>query len=259
MIETSQSEGALPLFYKQPVLLRFEQHRRKALKPANGFGFSAGANAVPLLVSEFAQAARFFPIVFTGAAHPRPYAVLGLKEGQNLFSAENGSWKAGTYVPAYLRRYPFIVTDFADQTGQLLAIDTASDRFTEVGASPDAQPLFDDKGGPTPATAEAMAFCHAFHQDHVRGDALGRELKERGLLLDRHADMQFPDDSRYRLNGFMIVDAEKFRSLSDPAVLLDWHGKDWLAAIALHLASMSNWEALLRLNAEQTTAEQGAA
>ncbi len=30
-------------------------------------------------------------------------AVLGLKEGQNLFPARTGFWKAGTYVPAYLR------------------------------------------------------------------------------------------------------------------------------------------------------------
>lgn len=257
--KTIEPSSDLPLFYKNPVLLRFEEHRNKALKPENGFGFSAGANAVPLLVGEFVQAARFFPIVFSSAALARPMAVLGLKEGQNLFPARTGFWKAGTYIPAYLRRYPFIVTDFTDQNGQLLAIDAASDRFTDIGLSDDAEPFLDEKGGPSRMTAEAMAFCNAFHQDHLRGEKFGAALLDQGLLVHRHANMKFPDNSRYTLDGFQVVDEEKFRSLSDPDLLLDWHQKGWLAAITLHLASMNNWETLLLLNAEQNTAEQGAA
>ncbi len=108
-------------------------------------------------------------------------------------------------------------------------------------------------------TAEAMAFCNAFHQDHLRGEKFGAALLDQGLLVHRHANMQFPDNSRYTLDGFQVVDEEKFRSLSDPDLLLDWHHKGWLAAIILHLASMNNWETLLLLNAEQNTAEQGAA
>ncbi|KYB45556.1 hypothetical protein AB664_38460 [Brucella anthropi] len=174
---------------------------------------------------------------------PRPDRIL---EGRDL-------------CPGLPPRYPFIVTDFTDQSGQLLAIDTASDRFTDIGSSDDAEPLFDEKGGPSRMTAEAMAFCNAFHQDHLRGEKFGAALLDQGLLVHRHANMQFPDNSRYTLDGFQVVDEEKFRSLSDPDLLLDWHHKGWLAAIILHLASMNNWETLLLLNAEQNTAEQGAA
>lgn len=243
-------QSDLPLFYRNPVLLRLEEHRRKALRPANGFGFCASANAVPLLTSEFAQALRCYPIVFTDTAHPQALAVLGLKEGQNLFATADGAWRAGAYIPAYLRRYPFIVTDLADEKRQLLAIDAASDRFTEIGASIDAEPLFDDQGGLSPVTVQAMAFCHAFHQDHLRDVGFGKALLESGLLVERHAAMQFPDNSHYTLNGFRVVDPEKFNALSDPDLLMDWHRRGWLAAISLHLASMNNWEMLLLINAE---------
>ena len=248
-----------PLFYRNPVLVRYETHRQNALKPGGDFRFSAGANAVPLLVTEFAQAARHYPIVFTDAASPTTLAVLGLKENQNLFSGGNGSWRAGTYVPAYLRRYPFIVTDFGDRGGPLLAIDAASERVTEIGAGADAEPLFDDRGDPSAVTAQAMAFCHAFHQDHLRDEGLGKALLDQGLLVARHAAMQFPDNSRYTLNGFRVVDAEKFLALSDADLLLDWHRRGWICAINLHLASINNWENLLLLNAEANTAGQGAA
>lgn len=257
-LESRPGASSLPLFYKDPVLLRHEAHRHNALKPAGGFGFSAAANAVPLVVAEFAHAVRHYPIVFTDAARPSALAVLGLKENQNLFIAGNGAWRNGTYIPAYLRRYPFIVTDFGDRGGPLLAIDAASDRFTEIGGAADAEPLFDDRGGPSPVTAQAMAFCHAFHQDHLRDEGFGKALLDHGLLVQRHAAMQFPDNSRYTLNGFRVVDAEKFLALSDPDLLLDWHRRGWLAAINLHLASMNNWEALLLLNAERNIAGQGA-
>lgn len=257
---TSDAQRNLPLFYTKPVLLRFEEHRRKALKPARGFGFSASANAVPLLTAEFSRAVRNYPIVFADTAQVPSCAVLGLKEGQNLFTANDGFWRAGTYVPAYLRRYPFIVTDRHDEVGHLLAIDAACDRLVEIGASADAEPLFDDKGGPAPMTAQAMAFCHAFHEDQRRDEGFGAALLKQGLLVRRHAEMQFPDRSRSTLDGFRVVDAEKFRALSDRDLLLDWHRRGWLAAINLHLASMQNWETLLLLNAEiNKTIEQGAA
>ncbi|MCZ7463975.1 SapC family protein [Rhizobium rhizogenes] len=248
----------MPLFYQKPILLCFEDHRNAALRPANGYGFCAGANAAPLLVSEFAHAVRHYPIVFTDTASPETVAVSGLREGQNLFVASDGFWRAGAYVPAYLRRYPFIVTDFTEDARQLLAIDAACSRFTEIGASADDQPLFDDHGGPAPVTAQAMAFCNAFHQDYLRDHGFGRALLDRGLLRPRHADLRFPDNSRYTLDGFMVVDAEKFTALSDRDLLLDWHRRGWLAAVHLHLASMNNWEALLLLTTERAETEQGA-
>lgn len=55
---------SLPLFYKDPVLLRFEEHGDIGLAPASDFSFTREAVALPLCIGEFAVAQRHFPIVF---------------------------------------------------------------------------------------------------------------------------------------------------------------------------------------------------
>ena len=248
---SSAGSANWPLFYRDPVLLRFEEHRGKGLKPVSGFAFSTAATAVPLLLGEFAQAARHFPIVFTVGDNPVPLAVLGLREGQNLFVAADGRWRDGVYIPAYLRRYPFIVLETPNGGEPLLAVDAASDRFVDLAQGEGAMPLFEATGAPSAAASEVIGFCHAFHQDHLRGAGFGRALAQRGLLAQRHATIRFPDESRAMLNGFSLVDEAAFRALKDPEILVDWHARGWLDAISLHLASAGNWDSLMRLNAEQ--------
>lgn len=38
----------LPLFYRDPVLLRFEEHADVGVEPAGDFGFARNATAIPL-------------------------------------------------------------------------------------------------------------------------------------------------------------------------------------------------------------------
>lgn len=163
--------------------------------------------------------------------------MLGVKEGENLFVEADGAWKLGRYVPAYVRRYPFIVTETPDKAAQLLAIDSASDRFVSMATdSNPADTLFDDRGTPTAVASGAMAFCNAYHQDHLKTQAFVDALAGAGLLTANHAQMQLPDGSRYTLDGFMSVDEQKFRGLPATRVA-EWHAKGWLDLVALHLVS----------------------
>lgn len=245
---TSQS---LPLLYKDPVVLRFEDHKRKALLPLDNYRFSENAVAIPLLVSEFAHAVRHYPIIFADGEQPAPLALVGLNDGKNLFLTAEGNWRTGAYVPAYLRRYPFIVTEVVDSGQQFLAIDAGSDRFADIDARDDAQPLFDDLGGSTELATQAISFCQAFHADHLRSEAFGRALKEQELLMPRQAAMQFSESDKFTMEGFSTVDAKKFHALTNPSLLQEWHSNGWLTAISLHIASIQNWETLLHLKAER--------
>lgn len=251
-----EQSASLPLFYQSPVLLRFEEHRIAGLKRQNGFPFARDTIAVPLCIGEFTAAVRHYPIVFTPDDHHTPLAVLGVQEGKNLFVNEDGSWKAGFYVPAYVRRYPFIVTDTPDQQSQLLAIDGASERFViDADKEKDVARLFDDEGGPTSAAQEAMTFCHAFHSEHMKTTAFSNALASAGLLTANHAQMQLPNGNRYSLDGFMVVEEQAYRAL--PAeTLVEWQANGWLDPVALHLASRQNWQTLLDL---QTDARKEAA
>ena len=236
-----------PLFYKRPVVLRFEAHKNKALVPQTHYRFAAASNAVPISIGEFMPAIRNYPIVFAEGSLA-PVAILGLKQTENLFLEPNGAWRSGAYIPAYLRPYPFILAQADGSNRRALTVDEDSDRFVDLTADDDPQGrLFTDDGAATPMAKDILKFCEAYHQQHLAGEAFVAAIKEADLLVAKNADMTFPDKSTYQLRGFRIIDPERFRAL--PAALVaDWHSKGWLNAIALHLASQQNWQLLLALH-----------
>ncbi|BCH24970.1 SapC family protein [Mesorhizobium sp. L-8-3] len=241
----------LPLFYRDPVLLRFEEHGDVGLAPTGHFGFTRKAVAIPLCIGEFAAAMRHFPIVFAMDEQASPIALVGIRRDYNLFVEQDGGWKAGSYVPAYIRRYPFIVTETADKSQQMLTVDRASERYVpSVSEHPDAERVFKEAGGPTATAQSAMAFCQAYHTDYTRTVAFGRALMEAKVLEPYHADFRLPDGSQHHVNGFYAVDEKAYRALS-AKTLADWHSKGWLDLVTLHLASRQSFQNLLDLNAQR--------
>lgn len=243
----------LPLFYKDPVLLRFEEHEDVGLAPTGHFGFTRKAVAIPLCVGEFAAAMRHFPIVFAMDEQASPIALVGIRRDHNLFVEQDGAWKTGSYVPAYIRRYPFIVTETADKSRQMLTVDRASERYVSSASEhPDAERLFDEAGGPTPIAKSTMAFCHAYHADYTRTVAFGRALAEAKVLEPYRADFRLSDGSQHQVNGFYVVDEKAYRAL--PATTLaDWHAKGWIDFVTLHLASRQSFRNLLDLDAQRAS------
>jgi len=242
---------SLPLFYKDPVLLRFEEHADVGVAPASDYSFAREAVAIPLCIGEFAAAMRHYPIVFAMDEQASPIALTAIRKEHNLFVEQDGSWHAGSYVPAYIRRYPFIVTETPDKAQQLLAIDRGSDRYvSSVGKRDKAERLFDADGKPTSTAQQAMAFCHAFHTDHLATAEFGRSLLGAKLLTPYHAQFKLPDGSQQNVDGFYAVDEKAYRAI--PAwPLTEWHAKGWLDLVALQLASMRNFQTLLDLNAQR--------
>jgi len=249
---TPAGASALPLFYKQPLLLNANEHSGKGLKAHDGYGFAADVVAVPLNITEFAVASRDYPIVFADNDSAAPLAVLGLKQGRNLFVDGDGKWREGAYIPSYIRRYPFILFETQDKERRLLSIDAASPRYADLGEGVD--PFFEGEGKPTPLAQSAIDFCRAFHNEHLATVPFAEAVNEAGLLVTNRAEMQFPDNSRYTLDGFRVVDEAKFRDLADDKVL-EWHRKGWLPLLAFALASQRNWRTLLTINGQSTAAQ----
>ena len=101
-----------PIFYRDVVPLSRERHKDWYVDLAQGFHFTAGTNSVYVAGTEFPMVAREYPIVFAKDAGEKlvPVAMLGLRPNQNLMVADDGTWRA-SYVPAYVRRYPFILAN----------------------------------------------------------------------------------------------------------------------------------------------------
>lgn len=238
--------AAMPLFYRSPEPLLTAEHGRAGLvSPGHAYGFAQSTNAVPIQLAEFALAARQYPIVFGGGADPVPVVVLGSARQSNLHVDEDGEWREGYYVPAYVRRYPFIPIT-GGQGGMSLGIDTACDRYVaDCSDDNEAMRLFDDDGKAAPFVREAMRLCAEYNDAHAVTAGFCEALHEAGLLAP--ATLQMVDGRRMR--GFRAVDAKALAALDD-ATVLDWWRKGWMDAIALHRASQQNWSTLVRLGAE---------
>ena len=98
-----------PPFGYTDVVPLLKTHRVRLLQRGEVPAFAQKLNAIPISYTEFAPAARDYPIVFTsgdGGKSFAPVAVLGMTAGENLYANSDG-WASGVYVPAYARRYPF--------------------------------------------------------------------------------------------------------------------------------------------------------
>ncbi len=227
---------SMPLFYRKPQPLIPVIHDDVRLTDGD-YAFAAETNAVSLAVIEFASAMRHYPIVFSdGEAFP--VAVLGLGEGNRFLTV--GRWAEGAYVPAYVRRYPFVFVE-ASADSFALALDIGSERV--VNGGDDGIALFAD-GKPTAFTESAMAFCREFHGAHLQTQAFVAALIEQDLLVPQQADAKLSSGEQRLLGGFRVIDRERFAALADD-VVLDWHRKGWLALIAFHFASLDRFSDLL--------------
>ncbi len=234
----------LPLFYKDPKPIHSVRHAGKGLKKPVDFGFAREAHAVVLHIQEFRLAAACYPIVFTEDDSSMPLAILGIRDGENLFVDEEGKWAAGTYVPAYVRRYPFATGQGAKADEQILYVDEASDLIVDCEADPDAEPLFVD-GEPSERTKEIREFCAAFQQQAPVTVAFVEEIKKRDLLGSKEIRLDLPGGGSQLLTGLRVLEEEKLNALPDD-VFLEWRRQGWLAPVYWHWASMDNFLRLLQ-------------
>lgn len=241
-----------PLLYEDPVLLRGDLHKHAALLACESFQFAAGIVAVPLNASEFALAARCYPIVFADTEAMLPLAVLGIGGTSNLFVDDEGRWSDGAYVPAYVRRYPFLPVTTPGSDALMLAIDRPRLIERDGMVPADANELFDGDNA-SPLAARALDFCERYHRDHLRTAEFVAGLRDRDLLETRCADIRLPDQSQFRIDGFRMIDRAKLRALPDNC-LGEWFRKGWLDLAALAETSQANWQTLLDRQAARPAA-----
>lgn len=249
--ESLPTPTPLPLFYRTPALLRFPEHRQIGIREVPNFGFAADAPALPVVIGEFLQAQRSYPIVFSMDAGAAPLAVTSFDAGKNLFVAADGTWDSGHYVPSYVRRYPFIGMTATEGSTTMLGLDLSAPHVSTDAARDAARPLFAEEGAATEAAAVAMAFCDAYAREHERTRAFCEALEASKLLAAREARVTLPDGTEKLVHGFRLVDEAAFRALSGPT-LETFHASGWTDLIVLHLASQNTWQTLAtRANANK--------
>jgi hypothetical protein len=228
-----------PLFYKKPEPLTAAAHGKLALSERQDFSFAADAISIPLNAVEV-PVAHAYPVVFGTVAPYLPLAVTGLAQGKNLFVEKDGSWRIGTYIPAYVRRYPFALARQEKPGNFTLCIDAMSSRL----GTKEGKRLFDGADA-SEITKNAMQFCMAFEQEMEATRRIMEIVHVTNILVPNQATVTRPNGSSLALTDFLVVDEAKFSALSD-AVFLKLRAAGALPLIYGHLASRAVWPELVQ-------------
>ncbi len=231
----SAPQSSLPLFYQDLMPLNSRDHASWHSRPTDKASWLAGQHAVPLTAEEFPQAGRNYPIIFSVGEGSVPLGLMGLNEGVNVFTDAEGTLTENVYVPAYVRRYPFLLAKLDPKSEELsLCFDPTSDlvgEFEEGGA------LFTGDQ-PSDVTKGLLGFCEQFEQAGQRTQNFVAELEKHNLLMDGEVAInQEGVEQPFIYRGFRMVDQAKLAEVRGD-VLRGWNQSGLLALIYAHLFSL---------------------
>jgi hypothetical protein len=232
--------GKQLLIYENAVPVSSERHRNWSVRTGDNYAYASKTNAVPLMAVEFPVAAMEYAIVFTGSDQAIvPAVIMGLRNDENVFLSPTGEWQA-KYIPAYVRRYPFVFSTADEGKNFTLCID---EQFSGCNQQGRGERLFDADGKRTQYLESVLEFVRQYQLHFQRTLVFCKKLDELNLLEPMQADMTLGDGQKISLAGFRAVNRDKLKALPG-AQLEDLAKSDELELIFIHLQSMRNFPAM---------------
>jgi SapC len=228
------------LIYETAVPVSSGRHGDSSVEVGANYSFARSVNSVPLMAVEFPNAAAEYAIVFAGAQDAlMPAVILGVRGNENLYLSGEGAW-LGKYIPAFVRRYPFVFSTADDGKTFMLCVDEAFPGFNREGRG---QRLFGDDSKPTPYVDNVLKFLQEYQAQFHRTRAFCNKVKELDLLEPMQAQISTSSGERLSLTGFWAVNRAKLKALPGDK-LAELAKTDELELLYLHLQSMRNFNAL---------------
>jgi hypothetical protein len=200
------------LIYETVVPVSNGRHAKCSVEAGKGFAFTRNINSVPLMAVEFPQAAPEYAIVFAQNGDDIvPVVILGARQNENLFvGGDDDAWQ-GSYVPAFIRRYPFVFSISEDGKTFTLCVDEAFQGLNYQGRG---QALFTEDGKHTPYVDNVLKFLQEYRIQFQRTQSFGKKLKELDLLEPMQAQFTLDSGEKMSLAGFQAVDRKRLKALS---------------------------------------------
>ncbi|WP_370030103.1 SapC family protein [Qipengyuania mesophila] len=234
---SAPQQPQLPMFYQDLMPLNTRDHMNFRNRLTESAPWLTSQHMIPLTADEFVQAGRHFPIIFSSGENPLPLALLGLNEGVNTFFDDEGKLNEPVYVPAYIRRYPFLLARLSEENEELsLCFDPTCNA---VGEFDEGEKLFNEDGSTTEQTKAILDFCEKFEQAGMRTKNMTDQLMQHDLLMDGEVSIERGDapGQPYVYKGFRMIDQEKLRQM-DGATLEKWNKDGMLPLLYAHLNSL---------------------
>jgi SapC len=225
------------LVYENAVPVSRQRHKDWSVKTGSDYSFARRVNSVPLMAAEFAVASSDYPIVFAGTKEEMiPAVLLGFRDQENLYVDEQGAWNA-KYVPAFIRRYPFLFSSSDGGQNFTLCIDES---FSGCNTEGRGERLFDSQGEQTQYVKTVLGFLQAYQLQFQRTQALCRKLRDLDLLEPMQAQVSLKVGQRITLGGFFTVNRDRLKNLSGDT-LSELVKADELELVYIHLFSLANF------------------
>lgn len=219
-------------------------HADLSVKTGLNYDFARHVNSVPLTAVEFQGASQEYPIVFAGNDDKIvPVVVLGIKESENVYVDKHGKMLAN-YIPAFLRRYPFVFSSSDDGNNFTLCID---EDFSGCHTDGRGERLFDSEGEKSQYLENVLTFLQEYQAHFSRTEQFCKKLQELNLLEPMGAQVKLDGGQHLRVSGFQAINREKLKMLSGDQ-LATLVSTDELELIYIHLQSLSNFNTLSKLS-----------
>ncbi len=238
------------LIYGNAVPVSSNQHLNTSVKAGSDYSFAKQINSVPLAAAEFEFSAGEYAIVFAGEATSiMPFAMLGLRDQENLYVGASGEW-LGKYIPAFLRRYPFVFSTTGNDTFTL-CIDESYDGVNQDGRG---ERLFDSLGERTQYLQNVLNFLQTDQAQYQATRKFIQTLADLQLFDPMEAQFTLPSGQMMKLGGFKVINRERLRQL-DGEKLSELARTGGLDLIYAHLHSLRNFTPIVeRINRSATEA-----
>jgi len=241
------------LIYERAVPVSEQRHRDWSVKAGADYSFASNVNSVPLMAAEFINASAEYAVVFAGSADAvMPAAILGVRDQQNLYLRDDGAW-AGKYIPAFLRRYPFVFSSSDDGSTFTLCID---EEFSGCNTEGRGERLFDSQGDRTQYLQNVLGFLQAFQAQFQRTQTFCAKVKELDLLEPMQAQFRLGSGEQMSLTGFMTISRDKLKGLTGDQ-LADLARTDELELLYAHLHSLRNFTPMIERVAGPRSGAEG--
>ena len=210
-----------------------KNHGKLRIDESLGYSYARSATILPINIIEFSTVVRHYPILFGSDDDKMPVILTGLEDGGNLFVKDDGSWNEGCYIPACVRRYPFLLKEMDE--GVRLCLDADSMNLNSMIG----EPLF-DKGKPTEILSARAKFAATYAREQSRTYSFVQECVRQDLLVDKNVDVTLKDDRQVSIRGFLAIDSQRFQDMPGP-VVQEWWQKGYLGLAFAHFNSMGNF------------------
>lgn len=239
----------IAFFYRNPEILQFNSHKGLRFRPVRTVDFAAKQTAAPIVLAEFSAACLEYPIVFARGESDSDWiaiVVTGLQPEQNVFVDANGEWR-GRYVPASIRRYPFVLAKTGGDDFSVAA-DLDAPHFEKSG-----ELVFNTDGSPSDVMRDVLSLLQEFQaQADITSKFISRLMAD-DLLQETTVNVQLPDLVTHPIGKIWMVNEQKLLAASDD-LLLNLAKSGELGFIYAHLLSLRNLSSLMARAEETTTA-----